>query len=848
VKPAPERPPLKALWVSLTCDLFESAWKRTSAGERPPSIEDFLHGAPEQGRGDLLRKLIILDIHYRCHSGETPQPPDYHCHFPQTRGADWLETACQAAIAPSPPSSTANEKAATPVFDFLRPPEGPDEIGWLGQYRVLKLLGQGGMGIVFLAEDSHLQRRVALKVIKPEAAGNLEVRQRFLREARAIAALKHDHVVIVYAVGQDQDVPYLAMELLQGQSLHDRLDKGPPLTVAEVLRIGLEAATGLAAVHESGLIHRDIKPANLWLEAPKGRVKLLDFGLARICRDEIRLTEVGTVLGTLDYMSPEQARALDLDARSDLFSLGCVLYRMCSGQLPFRGANALAVVTALAVDMPPPLRTQPHAETPAELAELVTRLLAKQPEDRPRSTQEVVAALEAIERGLAHAPSAPTRALAPEPASWDPFCETLLRSRLLPREEVASLRLRHAEETSGDSKGEQFARWLLDQQYLTRYQCQRLLDGHTDSFFLNEYRILDHVGEGRMAGVYKAAHRLGQVVAIKILPPAKAQDPETFGRFQREAELAVRLKHAHVVRTFQTGLADGQHYLVMEYLEGETLAEVLQRRGRLPPIEAVRLLHQALLGLQHLHEQKMIHRDLKPANLMLTARPEPGQADTSLHATLKVLDIGLGRELFTDDSASSTGPRASLSAEEREKLTTKESMLGTLEYMAPEQARDARRADIRSDIYSLGCVLYHCLTGQAPFADRHPERQILRHATEAPAPLRQFLPEAPEALQRMLDGMLAKKPDQRFATPLQAAHVLHAWLEHERLATQPAEVAAEQSASLRWLENKARPETRPPVAPAVSAPTSRSPVWPWLAVAAVAALLGFVGLMLALFR
>ena len=187
-----------------------------------------------------------------------------------------------------------------------------------------------------------------------------------------------------------------------------------------------------------------------------------------------------------------------------------------------------------------------------------------------------------------------------------------------------------------------FAAWMVQNRYLTDYQAMLLARGHADGFFLNEYKIVDRLGKGRMAGVYKAMHQLGQVVAIKVLPPSRASDPNFLGRFQREAKLALRLKHPNIVRSFQVGTAGNLHFIVMEYLEGETLEEVLKRRGKLPPTEAVRLVHQALQGLQHIHEQGLVHRDLKPSNLMLIYPPGVGH-DSTLKATLKILDIGLGR-------------------------------------------------------------------------------------------------------------------------------------------------------------------------------------------------------------
>jgi serine/threonine protein kinase/regulation of enolase protein 1 (concanavalin A-like superfamily) len=315
-----------------------------------------------------------------------PEPrPDPGVPDPETTGA-YLP---RLASSPAPTS-----------YDFLDPPTGPDELGWLAHYRVIRLIGEGGMGLVFRAEDSQLLRPVALKVIRPELANAPAAALRFLREARAAAAINHDHVVTVYQVGQHRDVAYLAMEHLQGLSLQKWLERGRKPSVDLVLRIGREVASGLAAAHKLGLIHRDIKPANLWLEAPSGRIKILDFGQARALLDDVQITHAGAINGTPAFMAPEQARGEPADASSDLFSLGCVLYRLWTGELPFPGPTILAVLTSLAVDTPKHLREIDPALPPA-LSDLVMQLLSKAREGRPPSAQAVVEAIRGIERQLA---------------------------------------------------------------------------------------------------------------------------------------------------------------------------------------------------------------------------------------------------------------------------------------------------------------------------------------------------------------------------------------------------------------------------------------------------------------
>ena len=385
------------------------------------------------------------------------------------------------------------------------------------------------------------------------------------------------------------------------------------------------------------------------------------------------------------------------------------------------------------------------------------------------------------------------------------LCGFLIRSRLMTPEEMRNMYQRwQAEGKDHAGSLSYFTKWLAGHQYVTEYQAGLLAKGHADPdvFFLNQYKILDRIGRGRMAGVYKAVHTLGQIVAIKVLPPSRAKNPHMLGRFQREARIAVRFKHPNVVRAFQIGEAKGLYFLVMEYLEGETLEDTLNRRKKLPPAEAVRLVHQALTGLQHIHDLGIVHRDLKPANLMLV--PARGEPDTTLQATVKILDIGLGRVLFEEN----TPP-----GEDKIELTGEGVILGTPDYLAPEQARDPRAIDIRADIYSLGCVLYHTLTGQPPFPDSNLINQMVRHATETPKPLQHFNPAIPDGLQQIVSYMLAKQPAQRYATPERAAQALQMFLIAGSQAARPLEEAPQMRKYLTWLETSAPGEAGSAAAP-----------------------------------
>jgi WD40 repeat protein len=460
-------------------DRFDEAWN----GPSPPRIEDYLPSGQPADRLALLVELVRIDLERRLNSGERVRlertylprfpelnadrasvvalavqefelrrrrepdlsPAEYFERLPQYReeltpvlsAQPTLTTNDDTCNGGSPEGGTQATQDTREVFALLSPPQSADEIGRLGKYRILKVLGSGGMGVVFLAEDDQLKRPVALKVMRPGLAANDGARQRFLREARAMAALKHDHIVTIYQVDEDRGVPFLAMEYLEGETLHARLKREPVLPLADALRIGGEIADALAAAHARGLIHRDIKPANIWLETrseprPSGsgdngkplpdgrgsdRVKLLDFGLVRpIGGNDSLVTQTGVILGTPAFMSPEQARGEKVDPRSDLFSLGCVLYRMVTGHQPFQGRDVTSTLLSLVNDHPKPPR-QLNPQVPHALNHLIQRLLAKNIADRPSSAQNVLKALQTLDSEPEPLPLAPP---SPQPAPSPP--------------------------------------------------------------------------------------------------------------------------------------------------------------------------------------------------------------------------------------------------------------------------------------------------------------------------------------------------------------------------------------------------------------------------------------------
>ena len=284
---------------------------------------------------------------------------------------------------------------------YLSPSKRPDSLGRLGHYEVLKVLGKGAFGTVLKAFDEKLHRMVAIKVMSIELASTSPARKRFLREARASAAIRHDNVVAIYAV-EEQPIPYLVMEYIPGRTLADTLIHNGPLELNDALRLGQQIASGLAAAHSKGLIHRDIKPANILLEEGiQWKVKITDFGLARAA-DDASVTQSGMIAGTPMFMSPEQAQSNNIDQRSDLFSLGSVMYQMVSGRPPFRAASTLAILKRVTEDVPRPIQ-EIIPEVPDWFVTVISRLHEKKADDRYQTAQEVADLLGRCQSELQHA-------------------------------------------------------------------------------------------------------------------------------------------------------------------------------------------------------------------------------------------------------------------------------------------------------------------------------------------------------------------------------------------------------------------------------------------------------------
>jgi serine/threonine protein kinase len=337
------------------------------------------------------------------------------------------------------------------------------------------------------------------------------------------------------------------------------------------------------------------------------------------------------------------------------------------------------------------------------------------------------------------------------PATVDAFLDLVRKSGIVDDKRLAAY-LERERTTLLPTDPHKLAERLVQDGLLTHFQAEQFLQGKCRRFTIGNYKVLERIGAGGMGIVFLCEHKfMRRRAAVKILPTAQSNDPSALQRFYREARAVAALDHPNIVRAYDIDQEDNLHFLVMEYVDGSSLQEVVHRVGRLDPIRAAHYISQAALGLQHAHEAAgLVHRDIKPGNIIVDR-----------NGVVKVLDLGLARFFY----------------DEEDLLTKKldENVLGTADYLAPEQALDSHSVDIRGDIYSLGGTFYFCLTGQPPFAEGEVAHKLMWHQTRQPKPIFVFRPDVPEHMIAVVNKMMAKDPKERYQTPLEVAEALQIW-------------------------------------------------------------------------
>jgi serine/threonine protein kinase len=339
----------------------------------------------------------------------------------------------------------------------------------------------------------------------------------------------------------------------------------------------------------------------------------------------------------------------------------------------------------------------------------------------------------------------------PAPATTEQFLELVRKSGVADSARHDAYVQQLGAATGLPTRPNEMAALLVRDGLLTYFQADQILQGKWRRFTIGKYKVLERLGSGGMGYVYLCEHKLmRRRVAVKVLPPVKAEDPSSLERFYRAARAVAALDHPNIVRAYDIDQDEKLHFLVMEYVDGASLQEIVSKHGSLDPIRAAHYLAQAALGLQHAHEHGLVHRDIKPGNLIVDRG-----------GTVKLLDLGLARFFHGHDNI-------------RPKCD--ETFLGAADHLSPEQTLDSHTADARADIYSLGATFYYCLTGHNLFAEGAAAQKLIWHTTRQPKPIRSIRPEVPEEMAQIIEqDMLAADPAQRFQEPMEVFEALAPW-------------------------------------------------------------------------
>ena len=595
------------------------------------------------------------------------------------------------------------------------------------RFQITSFIGDGRIAQVFCAQQDEEPRHVALKVVLPTLCADPDVVGRFLFSAEKCKRLHYPGIVPTYAAGEDRDVLYIASELVMGESLRSAVDGRGPLPEAEAVRIALEIARALDHALSKGVLHRNLRPSNVLLTQ---RSDAPEVEVVRL--SDFAMGDIVEALRARDpYAAPELARGQTGDPRADVYGVGALLFELLTGRSHRREVGAVAVQSVTT-------ERERHPQAPAplgsQLLDILGRALSANPAERHDSARELAIDLGHIELRRVSIPVAavyPATLVDPDPSATPP------RPNLNP--------------------GRTGERKLIGQTLDDRFHVASFMRSGGMAHLFHGTRVSD-----------------GTRVVIKVLHPRLADEPGLVKRFAREARLAAALQHPHIVEILHVG----ELYFAMELLAGEDLCRRLRQRGRLPEAQAAQIAIEIADALAYAHGRGVVHRDIKPANIMIVSGIDCEQ--------LKLLDFGIAKLLDNTRDRIVSGDLT----RNRSALTSVGDLVGTPRYMSPEQGR-AESIDLRTDLYSLGVVLYEMVTGVAPFDGETALQIVARHVQEQPVAPSALVPDIDVELEQLILGLLEKDPSARPGSALEVKSRLEAMLPDLDLS--PA------GATNRWL-------------------------------------------------
>jgi serine/threonine protein kinase len=553
----------------------------------------------------------------------------------------------------------SNKAAATSEKDVSLPISYKAGEVLFGRYRFIEKLGSGSSSIVCRVKDQEIDDEVALKVLDRSQAFGTGLEQ-FKKEIKIARKLNHPNIVSIYDYGKRDGHHFITLELVVGSDLKTIMEKEGRFSAEKGLPLVLQICDGLQAIHEQGIIHRDLKPQNIKLRND-GVIKILDFGLAsnHDLSSQSQASQENTLVGSVAYMSPEQIQGRNLDQRSDIYSLGVILYELFTEQSPFDGKELKGLIYQQLNDQPtPPSTINPGLSK--ELEACILKCMSKEPQQRYGSCKELIEVL----------------------------CK------------IGGLR-----KTAGPGAIEK------------------------PKVINDRYEIKSEIGRGGMGVVYRAHDlSLQRDVALKFLPHELSSSPDDLQAFLNEARSAARLNHNNIVTIHNIEKFDKEHFIVMEFIDGIDIHNLLETMEKLPFKSIELICRQVCDALDYAHKRKVFHRDIKSANLLWTN-----------DKIVKITDFGLAKIA-----------EGALAASTR--------VQGSPAYMSPEQIL-GKNVDHRTDLYSLGVALYEMTCGSVPFA----KGDIAYHQLHTQAvPIEEYRPDTPEHLRTIINRCMKKIPDERF--------------------------------------------------------------------------------------
>ncbi len=572
----------------------------------------------------------------------------------------------------------------------------------IDRYEIQKEIGRGAAGIVYQAYDPSLGRVVAVKILRTDILDPYERQdftERFRREAQTAGKLSHPNIVTIHDLGEANNILYIIMELITGTTLKELIDESRQFNVKRVMDILSQVAGGLDYAHKNGIVHRDIKPANIIIDS-KNVAKITDFGIAKIPGTDS--TQVGRVLGTPFYMSPEQFTGKRVSHKSDLFSFGIMAYMLLFGRKPFDGETLHRVAYQIIYENPvfPADNMFSHNRL---LVGVINKIMAKDPAERYETASEFVSQLRS--------------ALFRDSEDYEQKIIDIAKLECISDDMPL-------EETEAGSR-----------------QVESIPDVSAgfrpDDIIAHYYKIINEIGASTVATVYFAENiNLGRNFVVKKIHPSLMFDRDFIEIFKREIKAQARLSHYNIAQIVHF---DPQTLsVIQEYVDGETIFQILEKKGSLKGREALPIIRGILKGLEYAHDHGMVHREIKPSNIMVDR-----------NGVTKITDFGIAL-IKIEDRKNQAGIG-----------------LGIPEYMSPEQIRGDRNIDSRTDIYSLGILMYEMLAGRVPFA-RDQIKNISDFAIMEmqscmpPKPLAEIKSGIDRKLSDIVMKALEKDPDKRF--------------------------------------------------------------------------------------